>query len=216
MQTIRLWFKKEGLAKYISHLDLVRCMARALKRSGLPVWYTQGFNPHIYLTFALPLSLGQESECEIMQFRLVEELPLNEVKDRLNAALPTGLQVLTAALPQQDLQAIAAADYRVTLEGTPGLAGRFMAFAQQPQIKTLKRSKKGPKEVDIRPLVLACGGEEGEGGRALLSLRLAAGGQQNLNPALLIEAYCAQSGEAVKTASIRRTALYDGEGAPFC
>ena len=99
MQTIRLWFKKEGLAKYISHLDLVRCMARALKRSGLPVWYTQGFNPHIYLTFAQPLSLGQESECEIMQFRLVEELPLNEVKDRLNAALPAGLQVLAAALP---------------------------------------------------------------------------------------------------------------------
>lgn len=216
MQTIRLWFKKEGLAKYISHLDLVRCMARALKRSGLPVWYTQGFNPHIYLTFALPLSLGQESECEIMQFRLVEELPLNEVKDRLNAALPAGLQVLAAALPQQDLQAIAAADYRVSLEGTPGLAERFLAFARQPQIKTLKRSKKGPKEVDIRPLVLACDGEEGEGGRVLLSLRLAAGGQQNLNPALLIDAYCAQSGESVKTASIRRTALYDGAGAPFC
>ncbi|MCQ4950886.1 TIGR03936 family radical SAM-associated protein, partial [Bittarella massiliensis (ex Durand et al. 2017)] len=99
---------------YISHLDLVRCMARALKRSGLPVWYTQGFNPHIYLTFTLPLSLGQESECEIMQFRLVEELPLNEVKDRLNAALPAGLQVLATALPQQDQQAIAAADYRVS------------------------------------------------------------------------------------------------------
>ena len=63
------------------------------------------------------------------------------------------------------LQAIAAADYRVSLEGTPGLAERFLAFARQPQIKTLKRSKKGPKEVDIRPLVLACDGEEGEGGR---------------------------------------------------
>ena len=70
--------------------------------------------------------------------------------------------------------------------------------------------------MDIRPLVLACDGEEGEGGRVLLSLRLAAGGQQNLNPALLIDAYCAQSGEAVKTASIRRTALYDGAGASFC
>ena len=63
MNTIRLKFKKTGLAIYYSQLDLQRVMARGLKMSGLPVWYSQGFNPHIYMTFTLPLSLGHESLC---------------------------------------------------------------------------------------------------------------------------------------------------------
>ena len=61
MTTVRIWFTKTGEASYISLLDLQRVMQRALKRSGLPVWYTLGFNPHIYMTFACPLPLGQES-----------------------------------------------------------------------------------------------------------------------------------------------------------
>ena len=61
MTTVRLRFTKTGEAAYISLLDLQRVMQRAFKRSGLPVWYTQGFNPHIYMTFAAPLALGQES-----------------------------------------------------------------------------------------------------------------------------------------------------------
>ena len=61
MNTVRIWFSKRGEASYISLLDLQRVMGRAIKRSGVPAWYTQGFNPHIYLTFACPLPLGQES-----------------------------------------------------------------------------------------------------------------------------------------------------------
>ena len=69
MTTIRIWFTKTGEAFYISLLDLQRVMQRALKRSGLPVWYTLGFNPHIYMTFAAPLSLGQESLAETVDFK---------------------------------------------------------------------------------------------------------------------------------------------------
>ena len=69
MTTIRVWFTKTGEASYISLLDLQRVMQRALKRSGLPVWYTLGFNPHIYMTFAAPLSLGQESLAETVDFK---------------------------------------------------------------------------------------------------------------------------------------------------
>ena len=61
MNTVRIWFSKKGEASYISLLDLQRVMGRAIKRSGVPAWYTQGFNPHIYMTFACPLPLGQES-----------------------------------------------------------------------------------------------------------------------------------------------------------
>ena len=58
VETVRVWFRKAGAAKYISHLDLTHCMGRALKLSRLPVWYTEGFNPRIYMTYAMPLSLG--------------------------------------------------------------------------------------------------------------------------------------------------------------
>ena len=71
----RVFYTKTGRLKYISHLDVNRLMQRALKRSGLPVWYSEGFNPHIYITFALPLALGLESRYEIMDFRLTANLP---------------------------------------------------------------------------------------------------------------------------------------------
>ena len=75
MHTIRIWFTKTGEAAYISLLDLQRVMGRALKRSGLPVWYTLGFNPHIYMTFACPLSLGQESLVESVDVKTEQEQP---------------------------------------------------------------------------------------------------------------------------------------------
>ena len=71
----RIFYRKTGRAKYISHLDLARCMQRAVKRTGLPVWYTVGFNPRLYLGFALPLPLGQESVCETVDLCLMEDIP---------------------------------------------------------------------------------------------------------------------------------------------
>ena len=66
MQNVRVFFEKTGMTKYISHLDLMRCMTRAIKRAAIPAWYTEGFNPHLFITFALPLTLGVESLCESM------------------------------------------------------------------------------------------------------------------------------------------------------
>ena len=88
MINVRVFYTKTGRARFISHLDMMRFMTRALKRSGLPVWYTEGFNRHIYTTFALPLSLGFESMCEFMDFRLLpDEFDMEEVATRLNACL---------------------------------------------------------------------------------------------------------------------------------
>ena len=75
LTTVRIWFTKTGEASYISLLDLQRVMQRALKRSGLPVWYTLGFNPHIYMTFACPLPLGQESLVESVDVKTETEAP---------------------------------------------------------------------------------------------------------------------------------------------
>ena len=79
---VRMSFEKTGMAKFISHLDTVRCITRAMKRACVPIWFTEGFNPHAFLTFAMPLSLGFESYCETVDFRLMEEVDLEELKER--------------------------------------------------------------------------------------------------------------------------------------
>lgn len=87
------------MTKYISHLDLMRCMTRAIKRAAIPAWYTEGFNPHLFITFALPLTLGVESLCESMDIRLTEEMGFEEVKNRLNVNLPDGIRITNVAVP---------------------------------------------------------------------------------------------------------------------
>ena len=88
MKNVRIWFKKDFECRYISHLDLNRCMLRALHKSKIPIWHTEGFNPHIYLTFALPLSLGYESEFETMDFRLTKDMDFEEVLEKLDVKSP--------------------------------------------------------------------------------------------------------------------------------
>ena len=79
MRAVRLNFSKTGRAIYISHLDINRMMTRAVRRAKLPMWYTEGFNPHPYLTFALPLSLGQSSDCEYMDIRIEGDITDEEI-----------------------------------------------------------------------------------------------------------------------------------------
>ena len=98
MITVRISFEKKNEASYISLLDLQRVMQRVLKRSGLPVWHTLGFNPHIYMTFACPLSLGQESECECVDVKTEAEAPdFEQWKAALNAIMPAGMIALSAS-----------------------------------------------------------------------------------------------------------------------
>ena len=95
MITVRISFEKKNEASYISLLDLQRVMQRVLKRSGLPVWHTLGFNPHIYMTFACPLSLGQESECECVDVKTeAEAQDFEQWKTALNAIMPAGMMAL--------------------------------------------------------------------------------------------------------------------------
>lgn len=114
MTTIRVWFTKTGEASYISLLDLQRVMQRALKRSGLPVWYTLGFNPHIYMTFAAPLSLGQESLAETVDFKSeAEGYDWDAAAPALSACLPRGIKVTRIAPAVLDAGDIACAAYEV-------------------------------------------------------------------------------------------------------
>ena len=107
MKNVRVKYIKKGRSKYISHLDMNRCMTRALQCAKLPIWHTEGFNPHPYVTFALALSLGFESSCEIMDFNLNEGVAFAKVKRALNDVMPEGIQILSVITPQRKVTDIA-------------------------------------------------------------------------------------------------------------
>ncbi len=189
MVRVRAIFEKSGRAKYISHLDLNRCMLRIFRRSRLPIWYTEGFNPHPYYSFALALSLGFESRCEILDFNLNEEMPFDEVRDRLNAVMPEGMRIVSVAEQVQKITAIAKAEYTFVLSTeTPSeLMTAIEELLGSPEILIEKKTKKGIKEVDIKPDMEVVSCELLENGVAM-TMRLPAGTQTNYNPTLFFEA----------------------------
>ena len=123
MLTVRLVFEKTGRARFTSHLDLMRGMTRAMRRAGVPLWYTEGFNRHPYLTFAAPLSLGYEGLGETMDLRLAQPTDLPAMVDALNAVLPEGLHIVSAA--EAVYTALRAAADNV---GTPAVQFNFIFF----------------------------------------------------------------------------------------
>jgi len=99
MLSVRVFFEKKNGAKFISHLDLNRAVMRILVRTGLPVVYSQGFNPHIKVVFALPLSIYQESTCEVFDFKLNEDIPKDVVAEALAKAMPDELHFISCEDP---------------------------------------------------------------------------------------------------------------------
>lgn len=215
MRCVRIWFAKEGRAKYISHLDIVRCMSRAVRRAGLPLWYTEGFNPHPYLTFALPLSLGLSSRCESMDLRIEGEMADADIEKRMRAAMPEGLRVLSVREPVMQPSEIAFADYHVTLSfASPEQAALFLRGAGAAlaggSLVVQKPGKSGHrkvmKEIDLLPLIANCSMELAEN-TVFIKLTLPAGNTTNISPALLLDALEEKAGVREEGRKITRMAL---------
>ncbi len=111
MREIRLRFSKTDRAKYISHLDTNRVFSRAFARAGINLWYTEGFNPHPYMSFSLPLSLGVESLCENVDIRVPDDISNEEIKSRMNNVLPSGIRIVDVFDSFMDSCEIAFSDY---------------------------------------------------------------------------------------------------------
>lgn len=210
-QKMRLFFTKLDRAKYISHLDMNRCMSRAMRRADLPVWYTGGFNPHMYLTFPLPLSLGCESSYECVDLKMVQAVDPQEVVGRLNPCLPPDIQVFRAAAPQMDQKEIAWADYEMQLAGEEDFAEKLEEYLNQPAIMVVKKTKKGEKEIDIRPH-FSVQKLEVRDGSVYATMRFATGIELNINPTLLLD----NAPFPLRVISLKRVMVYNKELQPFC
>lgn len=208
MIKLRAVFEKKDRAIYISHLDLNRCMLRTFRRSKLPIWYTEGFNPHPYFSFALALSLGFESSCEILDFNLNEEIPFEQVKNQLNDVMPEGMRILTVSPQKKKITEIAKAEYRILLnsENTEEIINAAESLMSQNEILIDKKTKKGIKTVDLKPSIELLSMKIKEN-NAIIRMRLPAGTQTNYNPTLFFEALTAASGLSFETLKISRTGI---------
>ena len=154
----RLLFEKIGSAVWMSHLDLMRLMQRAFKRAGLRLTHTQGFNPRPSVSIALPLSVGVESVCEILDFDLEGELPpMETIQTRLNAVLVPGVTVRQVYMDGRKIRDLALLRCRLGLEYDGGIpAGATDAIATlfaRESLMVEKKSKNGIREQDIRPMI---------------------------------------------------------------
>jgi radical SAM-linked protein len=210
-QKVRLFFTKLDRAKYISHLDMNRCMSRALKRSGLPVWYTGGFNPHMYLTFPLPLSLGCESSYECVDLKMTRQVALDSIAEKVNACLPPDIQVFAAGPQKMDQKEIAWADYEMVLAGEEGFEQKLEEYLNRSQINVIKKTKKGEKGIDIRPLFSVVSLKASEG-TVLATMRFATGIEVNINPSLLLD----NAPFRLDVRSLKRVMVYNQQMQPFC
>lgn len=215
---VRMFFHKDGPSRYMSHLDLTRCMTRCIRRAGLPIWYTEGFNPHAYMTFALPLSLGAAGYYEIMDIRFIEDMPLNEAVERLNAALPEGITVYKAAEPVKKPTAIVSARWEITCEDSELTAAELSEalnkFLSRDEIIVEKRTKaKKLTTFDVKPQIIEWNVVCGE--KAKLMLLLPAGCINNINPSLVLNAFYCDLGRELTHVFIKRTEVLDDTGELF-
>ncbi len=183
MPDIRVTFTKLDKLKYISHLDLQRAIHRMLIRSGLPISFSEGFNPHPRLNIALPLSIYQEGERELFDFRVNIETPIEEIEEKLKKSVFPGLDIVNVE-PAIGKLTTKKAVWR--LETVTDMSVEEFARAFESEMKVVKRTKNGDKEVDIKPMTEFLSAERVENG-IIARVKLNAAGNDYLNPSYVAQ-----------------------------
>ncbi len=201
--------------RFISHLDMTRFMARLIRKAGLPVWYTEGFNPHLYMTFALPLSLGFESEYEVVDIRLLDDdYPIDTLCDKLNEVCPPYIHFFDAAEPIKKAGDVGGAEFSITFDDKGETKDALNEFLNRDSITVLKKTKKGDiKELEVADKIKAFSIDTKDGD-TVLKITLPAGSIENLNPELFLTAFFENNGKYFCYV-VNRTAKLDLNGKRF-
>ena len=199
-ENIRIKFSKKGRLRYISHLDLCRTMVTAMTRAKIPMWYTEGFNPHPKMVFTQPLPLFAESECEYLDIKIVEKMSYAEIRDRMREAFTPELYTELVYTPTSKFSDIAYATYRIEATGFDKalLKGEGELIAT----KTGKDGKE--KRFDIRGMIKDASVKKG-----MIYVTLNASSDSYLNP----EVFCKAIG--AEDYFITRTGWLKADGSNF-
>lgn len=197
--------------KYVSHLDMTRYFSRLLKQSGIPVWHTEGFNKHIYLTFALPLSLGFTCDYDIVDIKLTDDFyDLDKVTDELNSRAADGIKVLKTVIPFMKTTELSFAGYRLTFkDGDQNLLNSLSEYICGSSIIAVKKGKKGREtEINIAEKIKKLDVKLIDGA-LFLDIVLPAGNTENVNPMLIIDSFCSSGNKRPEIITASRYMLFD-------
>lgn len=203
-------FGKQARLRFISHLDLQRFFQRALNRTGLPIAFSQGFNPHPSMAFASALALGWTSDYEMIDVKLGAPIGRKHAEDAMRAALPADLPVLNVKLVDDRcpslMPRVRASDYIIRDSGVT--AEMLDSFLAKDSVPAMRKTKSGEREIDIRPLALDVHLTDD----GALAARLSLTDTDTLKPDLLVKTL---TGLDETEARIHRVALLglNGEGA---
>lgn len=190
---VRVKFSKQGVMKFIGHLDVMRYFQKAIRRAGIDIAYTEGLSPHMIMSFAAPLGVGLTSDAEYMDIELRTPVSSEEAIDALNhvgveGITVTGFWQIPDGKASKAMTLVAAADYTLRFRRGYEPKGDWQSgishFFAQKSILVMKKSKKSEKEVDIRPMIYEMSVNAGT-----VFLKLSAGSVANLKPELVMDAY---------------------------
>lgn len=190
MDKYRMCFSKTGRAVYISHLDLMRTITRAFLRAECRLKYSEGFNPHPNISIALPLSVGCESMCEIMDFKMLEDMPCDEIKSRLSTQLPEGIEVIEVYEPERKVKEIkwlrVSGVFEYDERDATVMAEKLNEFYSADSVVITKKTKRGVGQSDIRPAIKEI--SFWQSGSDVQMLAVISAQEPTLNPELIADA----------------------------
>lgn len=222
---VRIKFSKTGAMKYIGHLDVMRYFQKALRRADIRVALSGGFSPHMLMSFAAPLGVGLTSEAEYFDLDLAEDYQGDVLVQKLNEQMADGFRVLDAReisteKGQKGMTLVAAADYEIRVRDLAfealiaalnGLAvdDAIALFLNQEEIPVEKKTKKGMKEMNIRPLIGRFVYADGT-----FSMTVSQGSRDNLRPELVLSAFAKRFGAELSRGDLRicRKEIYARQG----
>lgn len=201
--------------RFISHLDMTRFMSRLIRRAEIPVWYTEGFNPHLYMTFALPLSLGFESDYGILDIRILDDdYDIFVLPEKLNAVCPPYITFFDVAEPVKKAGDVGAAQFVITFDDGGKIKAALSEFLSRDSIVVLKKTKKGgEKELEVADKIKAFAVDTLDND-TVLNITLPAGSSENLNPELFLNKFFEEYGKYYCYV-VNRTAILDTNGKLF-
>jgi len=196
----RIKFRKYGVMKFIGHLDIIRYFQKVMRRADIPIAFTQGFSPHMIMSFAQPLGVGVTSDAEYFDIELTEPISSKRAIEQMNNANVDGIEVVSFVEIPDDKKSsgmtiVAAAEYAVSIlesnktsDITKDISNewreKIAAFMAQTEIRIMKQTKRSEKEVDIKPMIFdmeVCDNR--------VCMFLATGSEQNLKPDLVMKAF---------------------------
>lgn len=211
MSKYRVKYQRREDARFISHLDLMRTMNRAMKRAGAPLKYTEGFNPHIVMTVALPLSVGITSECEYLDITFTEDVDVALFIEKLNSVMPSGIYVtdIRRADDMRGFKYIETALYEVTFQSD--VVPDCEKFMNMDEAVMIKKSKSGEKQENILGDIhfVRC---EKNGDAFFMEMKLNAGSKRNLKPELVMSAFEKFQNVKAENIKIHRKSVYFDDG----